>query len=120
MTPNLPQAENMLFWEDNNGELHYGDVFVKDDKQDTEEGYNQAMTGDSGSGYFISSKDGEGGGLTEERQTVIAVHVSGQRPQKPSPLMLLYKRLDICRGWATKVSVEITTWLKRIDNDDRL
>ena len=120
MTPNLPQAENILFWEDNNGNLYYGDVFIKDDRQDTEEGYNQAMTGDSGSGYFTSSKEVVDGGLTEDRQTIIAVHASGSRWQKPSPSMLLYKRLDVCRSWATKVSEAITTWLKRIDNDDEL
>ena len=116
--PKLPKADNLVFWENSEGELHLHKV-IQDHVQEADEGYTFPTTGDSGSGYFISSKVSIGGSKTEDRQTVIAVHSASTAPQNDQ-VLFMYNKVDSCLMIASKLSETVTSWLKSVDSDNSL
>ena len=120
----LPKADNLIFWENKEGRLHFGKV-VQDDAQEADKGYSYSTTGDSGGGYFLSSKvdvkASQVGRISqaksEERQTVIGVHSEGTPPTKDHKLFES-GIADSCPMRSSKLTGAVTAWLKEVDNDD--
>ena len=118
MTLCLPTAENVVFWEDNEGAIHHGGAFFRDDIQPTGEGYTNTMHGDSGSGLFISSIENRDDGSKEDRQIIIAVFVKRSPP--PLPFGLYDGKMDVCENWVIKISEPIVSWLKTIESSVKI
>ena len=84
--------------------------FKKDDgRPDEETGYKVAYLGDSGSPYWVQSKDNKG----NTKFTVLAIHNGGaDDPFRNTPAEVIKDEYYQCRKIATKLTEEIVKWLK--------
>ena len=109
--PVPPTAINAVFLKDEKGDLEFK-TMVKDDEYYSEQGYNHAGIGDSGSPLW---KETYPGGTNnpdsgEKRQAVIAVLSSGSGLD----LVSITDTQDKCPDLATKVTPDIIAWVKKV------
>ena len=104
-----PTAINAVFLKDEKGDLEFK-TMVKDDEYYSEQGYNHAGIGDSGSPLWKETYPGETNNPDsgEKRQAVIAVLSSGSGLD----LVSITDTQDKCPDLATKVTPDIIAWIK--------
>ena len=108
IAPKIPRADNLFFWKDKAGKLHYGrGANLMDDPIPAAQFYMTTGQGDSGGPYWIDDKKG-----SDRRQTVIALVARGW---PPSSSIRLWGKIVPCLKWASKLTNDVTKWIKFMD-----
>ena len=116
--PKLPRAETAvfsinkkhtkdMFWHHNH--LKFMEFQKDEDRPDEETGYKVAYLGDSGSPYWVQSKDNKG----NKRFTVLAINNGLTNDLfRNNPAEVIKDEYYQCRQIATKLTEEIVKWVK--------